>query len=404
MKLVVLALISVALGGFITLAPGSAHEKDGGTVTGVLGLDVSASGELVDAVLAVQEKNAKTVELRHARSIDGGRTWGKASPLLKGRISVFAPRRAAEPQIAASGDRIVVLWTEPGSSPWGTGPLASAVSSDGGRTWRRGPNPGDDGSTSDHGFHDVAAVGPQRFQAVWLDDRDGAQGLRSAVSTDGGASWGKNVNVDARTCECCVNRLLVRDGRTDVIYRDLDPRDMAVASTTDGTSWKRLSTAGTFGWKFDGCPEVGGALAITGKDGRERLHALVWTGKDSEAGVWRLASDDRGRTWAKPARIGDASAKHLDMASTGACIATVWDQYLAGDKRNIVLASSSCDGGGTWSKPEVISAPPASASHPLAVATPGGVLAAWTQRVGSGPLEWKTRFLSLKPGGGLPRR
>lgn len=404
MKRVVLSLISVALGSVITLAPGFAHEKDGGTVTGVLGLDVSASGEVVDAVLAVQEKGAKTVELRHARSTDGGRTWGKAAPILKGRLRVFPPRREAEPQIAAAGDRIVVLWTEPGSSPWGTGPLASAVSSDGGRTWRKGPNPADDGSTGDHGFHDVAAVGLGRFLAVWLDDRDGAQGLRSAVSTDGGASWGKNVDVDARTCECCANRLLVRDGRTDVIYRDLDPRDMAVATTTDGSSWKRLSTAGAFGWKFDGCPEVGGALAITGKDGRERLHALVWTGKDSEAGVWRLASDDRGRTWAKPARIGDASAKHLDMASTGACLAAVWDQYLAGDKRNVVLASSSCDGGRSWSKPEVISAPPASASYPLAVATPGGVLAAWTQRAGSGPVEWKTRFLPLPPGDGPPGR
>ena len=177
-----------------------------------------------------------------------------------------------------------------------------------------------------------------------------------------------------------------------MIYRDLDPGTWRSLSTTDGSSWKRSSTAGTFGWKFDGCPEVGGALAITGKEGRKRLHALVWTGKDSEAGVWRLASDDRGSSWAKPARIGDASAKHLDMASTGACLSAVWDQYLAGDKRNIVLASSSCDGGRPGRGPS----PLGSSGERLASARRGdapGVLAAWTEKPPGGAVAWKSRLL-----------
>ncbi|HTR02883.1 MAG TPA: sialidase family protein [Thermoanaerobaculia bacterium] len=387
------------LGLAIALAPrGLAHEKHVGTVTGVLGLDLYASGDVVDALLAVQEDGAKAIELRHVRSTDGGRTWGPAAPILKGKAAVFSPRRGAEPQIAASGDRIVVIWTEPGSSPWGSGALASAVSPDGGRTWRKGPTPADDGTTKDHGFVDVAAFGPNRFLAVWLDSRDGEQGLRSAVSPDAGASWGKNVDVDARTCECCANRLLVRQDRADVIYRDLDPRDMAVATTTDGgRSWRKVGAAGPFGWKFDGCPEVGGALAVTEAAGLETLHALVWTGKGSEVGVWRLSSGDRGLTWSKPARMGDAAAKHLDMAASGACVAAVWDQYLARGKRSVVLASVSCDGGRIWSKPNIISAPNANATHPLAVATPRGILAAWTERTGAGPIDWKTRALWEAP-------
>ncbi len=203
----VLALFAAVVAG--------AHEKHSTDVVGVLGLDVYAasSGDVVDALLAVQEPGAKAVELRHTRSRDGGATWSRPAPILPGKASVFSPRRGAEPQIAASGDRVVVIWTEPGTSPWGSGPLASAVSADGGKSWKKAAGPADDGTTKDHGFVDVAAVGPGAFLAVWLDGRDGGQGLRSAASKDGGATWGRNVDVERRTCECCANRLLVRDGR-----------------------------------------------------------------------------------------------------------------------------------------------------------------------------------------------
>ena len=286
------------------------HDHPSGEILGVLGLDVyaSASGDVVDALIAVQEKGdpLPSVELRHTRSRDGGATWSRPVPILPGAARVFSPRRGAEPQIAASGDRLVVIWTEPGTSPWGSGPLASAVSADGGRTWKAGVSPADDGTTKDHGFVDVAAVSPNAFLAVWLDSRDGGQGLRSAVSKDGGVSWARNVDVERRTCECCANRLLVREDSVDVIYRARDPRDMNVARTTDGgASWTKLGPVARFGWEFDGCPEVAGALATTRVRGEERTYALAWTGKESDVGVWAVASDDQGRTWTKPGRDGE---------------------------------------------------------------------------------------------------
>ena len=308
----------------------------------MLGLDVyaSASGDVVDALIAVQEKGdpLPSVELRHTRSRDGGATWSRPVPILPRTAKVFSPRRGAEPQIAASGDRLVVIWTEPGTSPWGSGPLASAVSTDGGRSWKAGVSPADDGTTRDHGFVDVAAVSPNAFLAVWLDSRDGGQGLRSAVSKDGGVSWARNVDVERRTCECCANRLLVREDSADVdvIYRARDPRDMSVARTTDGgSSWTKLGPVARFGWEFDGCPEVAGALATTRVQGKERTYALAWTGKESDVGVWAVASDDKGRTWTKPGRVGDASAKQLDLASNGGCVTAVWDEYRAADKRRV---------------------------------------------------------------------
>ncbi len=402
MKLFLILFLAGA--AFASAAPALAHEKHDSGVTGVLGLDVFASGDTVDVLLAVQEKGAPGVALRHVRSTDGGRTWGRSTPILPGVARVAPPRRGDDPQIAASdgGKRLLVLWTEPGSSPWGTGPLGCAVSSDGGRTWVKGARPADDGSTDAHGFVDIAALGPDRFLAVWLDSRDGGQGLRSAATADGGRTWKKNVDVDTRTCECCANRLLVRgEGdrfEVDVIYRARNPRDMVVATTPDGgATWVKRGPTARFGWEFEGCPEVGGALAVTRKDGRESLHALAWTGKESDVGVWTLVSADAGRSWSAPQRLGDSSAKHLDMASSGGCLASVWDEYRPAEKRYVVMAATSCDGGAVWSKPQPLSGPRGSATHPLAAATSHGVVAGWTEREGTGAVAWKSRALPLPP-------
>ena len=381
----------------------SAHQKPEADVVGVLGLDVYATGDVVDVLLAVQEKGSPLppVELRHTRSKDGGATWSKPTAILPGGAKVFSPRRGAEPQIAASpsGDRLVVLWTEPGTSPWGSGPLASAVSADGGKTWKKGPSPADDGTTADHNFADVAAFGPDSFLAVWLDSRDGGQGLRSAASRDGGTSWGRNVTVERRTCECCANRLFVHPEGVDVIYRGREPRDMFVARTKDGgTWWTKLGVVAPFGWEFDGCPEVAGALAsaeVLGGDGEkkesERMYAAVWTGKESDVGVWIAASNDQGRNWTKPIRLGTRSAKQLDLASHGTCVTAVWDEYRADVKRRAVMTGSAC--AKSWSKPQALSRPEVDASYPVVVGTARGLLAAWTERAGSGEVAWKTHVL-----------
>jgi hypothetical protein len=386
-----------ALAAFLAISgPVPAHEKHPESVAGVLGVDVFASGDVVDTLLAVQPPGAESVELKHTRSRDGGATWSRPTPILRGQAKVFSPRRGAEPQIAASGDRLVVIWTEPGTSAWGSGPLASAVSSDGGKSWKKGPNPADDGTTKDHGFVDIAAFAPNAFLAVWLDSRDGGQGLRSAASKDGGTSWSQNVTVERRTCECCANRLLVREGAVDVIYRGRDPRDMNVARTTDGGSvWTKLGPVARFGWEFDGCPEVAGALASSGGKGNERLYALVWTGQESDIGDWAVVSNNQGRTWTKPVRMGDATARQLDLAGSGDCVRAVWDEYRADAKQRVVLTSAACGGAKVWSKPTQISSSDVDASHPVAVATRRGVLVAWTERVGSGEVAWKARVLAV---------
>ena len=245
----------------------------------------------VDVLWAAPREPMHAYDLFHARSLDGGRSFGAATRIGADWAAVHAPHRGTDPQIAAAGDRVVAVWTSPGTSKWGTGPLAVAVSNDGGRTWSRGGNPADDNSTDGHGFIDVAADPAGGFHAVWLDGRDGDSGLRVASSADG-VVWRANANVDAVTCQCCWNDLAVLGpGRLAVLYRDRDPRDMAVAVSEDGArSWERRGTAGAFGWKVDGCPHVGGGLAVSRRSSGRRADAQS---RDPRRGVDRRSRPRR---------------------------------------------------------------------------------------------------------------
>lgn len=355
---------------------------------GVVGLDVYAQGGTIDLLLAVRDHDA--TELRHQRSRDGGRTWSAAVVVPLG-AGIHTPHRGADPQVAAHGERVIVLWTRPGTSRFGSGPLATALSDDGGRSWRSGPNPADDRSDDGHGYADLVVDAAGGVHAVWLDGRDGGQGLRAARSRDGGLSWSANATLDARTCECCWNDVIAMGARRlRVIYRDMDPRDLAVASSDDGgAAWRRLGPAGDFGWQFDGCPHVGGAVAATGEN---VLHALVWTGEEANAGLYVLTSRDAGGRWSAPRRLGSERAHRGDLAAGGAAMAAVWDEPEA--EGRAVRAALSFDAGATWSSARTLSEPGWSPGFPVVVASGAGrFVAFWTEARGDGPAHWRSAEL-----------
>lgn len=346
--------------------------------TGVLALDVFASGDTVDLLIA--EQHGEKPALFHQRSADGGATW-RARTAVAGPPP-FGPRRGNDPQIAAVGARLIAVWTTAGTDKWGSGPMATALSADGGITWSPGPNPADDGATTGHGFIDIAPDGDGRFHLVWLDSRDGKQGLRYANSSDG-AKWSKNATVKPGSCECCPNTLATAASRVAVLYRDHDPRDMRVALSPDaGATWTRDARAGAFDWKFDGCPHAGGGLAFAGG----AMHALVWTGHAEQAGVHHVTSPD-GEKWGAAQRLGPADAAHPDIASDGTRLAAVWESGAA------IWAAHSTDGA-KWSTPARISE--TNATHPRVIATREGSRAFWTETSKGKNTVWRSLALSAK--------
>jgi hypothetical protein len=353
-------------------------------------LDVFAQPTAID--LLTVEEQGKTAALFHVRSIDGGASWSVRHAIDLGGKAIAGVHRGMDPQIAAVGDALLAMWTTPGNTQWGDGPLATSISRDGGRTWTPGPNPADDGTADGHSFLELGADARGRFHAFWLDSRDGGQGLRGSVSADQGRTWTKNVSLDARTCECCWNKSLsIRPDNLFVLYRDKDPRDMALAVTEDGgKTWSRRATVGAFNWGFDGCPHVGGGLAETHAASVHYVHAIVWTGAEGREGAYVLRSGDDGRRWSEPHRLGNQYARHSDLAGHGSDVAAVWDE--TGGGRSAILVATSRDQGATWGQPQQLSAA-VHASHPLVVASGGGFVAFWTEQTPHGELTWKTAIV-----------
>lgn len=364
---------------------------------GVVSLDIYRDGARLHLLTMEVDARRDARQLLYRQSVDDGKTWSKPISVHHDSVAIYAMTRGNDAQIAASGQRVLVAWTAKGNGWERSGPLATAVSVDGGKTWRAGGNPADDNATNGHAYTELIAANGS-FDAVWLDGRDGAQGLRHARSRDG-FTWEKNTTVQGKTCECCWQSLTRNQDALFVLFRGKDPRDMLLSALPQGTAnWGPRGRVGRFDWDFKGCPHTGGGLATT--QGQKSLHAVVWTGATAAQGLHHLSSRDGGATWnQKTMRLGSPDARHADIvaANDGRLVAT-WDQ-LEGSRRLIYVAHS-LDDGENWSVPRRISAADVDAVYPRVASAGRGFLVLWTESKTDGLNVMKTAaYHAQRPAG-----
>jgi hypothetical protein len=247
-------LLFFALAAVVQLAPDAPNQQPW----------LAADGKQV--VLAFGAANQVYV----SSSTDEGQTF--TTPV---RIPInlkVALGRHRGPRIALAGNSIVVSAIGGATGVRGQdGDLLAWRSSDGGKTWSEPVRVNDVASSAREGLHGMATRGNRLF-ASWLDLRKPGTQIYGAWSSDGGATWSKNVLVyqspDGTVCQCCHPTVTISDsGEIYVMFRNaLDgSRDMYVAKSTDGgKSFGSADRLGSGTWKLNACPMDGGAIAVTG--------------------------------------------------------------------------------------------------------------------------------------------
>ena len=234
----------------------------------------------------------------------------------------------SEARTVATGDDWFANWADvPGVHPLGGGgwlawwlrksadtayayDVELAVSGDG-REWQHTGSPHHDGTPTEHGF--VAAFDTNNgFGLLWLDGRNTTAASGNAHHHAGGMSlrYGlfdaagmqhKEAVLDMLVCDCCQTDAAVLEGGVIAVYRDRadeEIRDIKAARFVDG-AWQAPVSVHADGWKIDGCPVNGPAVAASG----QKVAVAWFTAAAGEAMVRAALSDDGGRSFSAPLQV-----------------------------------------------------------------------------------------------------
>ncbi|MBA4150328.1 MAG: exo-alpha-sialidase [Verrucomicrobia bacterium] len=344
--------------------------------------DVTSDNGAIHLLIG-QPAEDKALDFFYLKRKSTDQTWPEPIRIPTTHATPGNHHRGNDPQIAVHGERLMALWTAKGGGPYGSGPIATALSNDGGRTWTPGPSPTlttDD--AQDVGYRFPATVaGDGAFHVVWIHAEDKERSLRYSRLAFDSKHWSEPTVIDPTSCACCWNEIKINaDGELFVLYRDEQPRDMALAVSKDrGQTWNRTGAVGDFNWDFNGCPHVGGGLALTpGRNaGENLLVATVWTGQSEHSGAYVLTSGDNGQSWSATTRLGLSKiGRHTDTTALSPDKAAVaWDEPSTNGQSMFVALTE--DGGKTWGEPQQLSA--AKAKYPRLLACDDQFFVLWSE-------------------------
>ncbi len=379
---------TVLLLGLATMMPAQQQQDAGlpfgGAIT-VRSFDVRAEGNSLSALILGQFQPDEAPRLAYVEASTHSGRWNPPR-FIDTALARPISSRGNDVQLAAAGHRRVAVFQVMGEFP-GNGPLMVAVSEDDGQHWESGILPVMGDPQQNQSYPDVEIDETGAIHLVWLDDREengSTQGLRSALSRDGGRHWQEEGTVDMAVCTCCSTRLTrLPDAKLALLYRDHAPQDMRLAvRKPNNHPWQLADRVGTFNWQIDGCPHTSGGLASSLKAGEITLHAAIWTGEDQYTGVHYLKSSADGQDF-KTRQLIDTHGSDPDIATRPEQAVAIAYRHGSGKDSRIALVKSE-NGGKDWSTPAFLSAPGLKPDHPRIVPTPQGFRVFWTERLNGG--------------------
>jgi hypothetical protein len=266
--------------------------------------------------------------------------------------------------------------------------VATAVSRDGGSSFGAAVQLNDDNAMAEHGFVELFAWN-DAIGAFWLDGRQLAEwsfdepdkllgtSLRIGTLDYFGTVLAREI-VDELVCDCCQPDRAMTSVGPVVAYRDRTPeeiRDVVVSRHVDG-AWQEAVGAGVDGWRIEGCPVNGPAIAADG----ERV-AVAWFTAAGGLPRVRFARSADGAASFEPALELDGAGSFgqvgLVLDADGTAKVTWW-RAAAGGGTDLVVRSVAPDG--ELGEPRVLahSASAQPVDVPQLAAIGEDLLVAWT--------------------------
>ena len=267
---------------------------------------------------------------------------------------------ADTPHLIATADGALwAHWLQRQGEERGGYDVVLARSDDGGRSWQATVKVNDDGTDSEHGFATLWPEGADRIGIAWLDGRNttgahahhggGRMTLRTA-SFDARLARHDERELDASTCDCCQTGAARVAGEPMLAWRGRDAdetRDILSSRRIDGR-WQPARAVHADGWRIEGCPVNGPALAAHGNN------ALVgwYTEADGDPRV-RIALN-AGRGFG-PMHEVDAGAPVLGRVAVALDSKQAWIAWLreADGVQSLMLARFSPTLDHEWQRIEV---------------------------------------------------
>lgn len=282
--------------------------------------------------------------LRFARWRAGA--WGAPVDLPTGDDLFVNWADTPEIAVAGNGD-LIVAWLARRAGGKHDYDVELARSTDGGTSFTRLGRLNDDGVAAEHGFVSFAPEG-EGVRVFWLDGRatpaGGAMGLRTARVA--GTTIGASESVDERVCDCCSTAAVAGARGAAVAFRDRDEgevRDVRLALRRPTGETESLAV-GADGWRIEGCPVNGPALASDGSD----LWVAWFTAAEGRARVQWQRSADGGESLGAPQILdAEAPAGRLALAALGggeAAVGWIGERDGGGELRLARLSGSATAG------------------------------------------------------------
>ncbi|QHS60673.1 sialidase family protein [Chitinophaga agri] len=318
-------------------------------------------------------KGADTGTLYYAVSADKGQTF--SAPQRVSTANGILPHAENMPKMVfkPDGEVIAIYGVEQNDERNKyAGRVFYTRSLDGGKNWLPAQPLVTDTGSYDQRYFDVALLPGGEAAAIWLDNRKDVDAEGSSLYfavTNGHEGFKSERSLAETVCQCCRTDLYTDEqGAIHIAFRDIindSIRDMVhMVSVDGGNTFSALNRISADNWVVRGCPHTGPAM-VKNKQG---MH-FAWFTMGGGEGVYYCQSADNGQTYTRKQKVSQAPmAKHPQITMLDDDrVLMVWDEpvKLPGNNFNSRVGFQLRDGAGKVLDTGVLTSDAAYSTYPV---------------------------------------